>query len=344
MTINFKQLQQIYNQQINSILAIDGLTTECLLNYGVSKKNLCPNCIFDVNLKKSANKYKIGGPVSFINGMICPYCNGIGYYGEIKSDQIYLAILWDYKKWISPPLNISNPEGYVQSICHKSKLAKIRQAKDITVILNRQLSNPIFQLYEEPTPAGLGDNEYLFCMWKKIGSSNTVPTFETPLKCYSDIEKLELICDFINKCFSVAIGKDLDCNFDNKCSSGFSKLELLCNLINKCSSNMSSVSLVCDEINKCYSDSNSLDLLCSEINKCYSDTNNLNLLCGEINSCKSDAASVSNLCNTINSCIPESIFKIKLGSELENINENLQINIINNVANRCKDIKKTRLI
>jgi hypothetical protein len=327
MSINFKQLQQIYNQQINSILAVDGLTTECVLNYGVSKRNLCPNCIFDVNLKKSSNKYKIGGPAPFVSGMICPYCNGIGYYGEIKSDQIYLAVLWDYKKWISPPLNISNPEGYIQTICHKSKLAKIRQAKDITVILNRQLSNPIFELYEEPTPAGLGDNEYLFCMWKKIGSSNSVPGFEPPPpKCYSDTEKLELICDFINKCFSAIIGKNLDCDLDNKCRSEFTKLELLCNEIDKCSSNITNFALICEEINKCYSTNNSFDLLCSEINKCGS-----------------DPASINNLCGTINGCVPDSVLKIKLGSEPTHISEPKQLNIISNVANKCNNIKKLAL-
>jgi hypothetical protein len=323
MTINFKQLQQIYNQQINSILAADGLTTECVLNYGVSKRNLCPNCIFDVNLKKSSNKYKIGGPVSFISGMICPYCNGVGYYGEIKSDQIYLAVLWDYKKWISPPLNISNPEGYIQTICHKSKLAKIRQAKDITIILNRQLSNPIFELYEEPTPAGLGDNEYLFCMWKKIGSSSTVPRFDPPaLKCYSDIEKIELICDFINKCVSAIIGKDLDCSLDNKCLSGFTKLELLCNAINKCSSNTSNLTLACNEISGCYSDTNSFDLLSNEIN-----------------GCGSDSVLVNTLCQTINSCIPDNILKTKI-SEPQNISKTKQLGIINNIANKCNNIKK----
>ena len=50
----------------------------------------------------------------------------------------------------------------------------------MTVIYSNGNSNPVFQLYGEPNPAGLGDNEYLFCMWKKIGVNNTVPTTLTP--------------------------------------------------------------------------------------------------------------------------------------------------------------------
>lgn len=326
MAINFKTLQKIYNQYISSILANDGLTTECVLNYGVSKRNLCINCIFDVNLKKSANKYKTGGPVPFTNGMICPYCNGIGYYGEVKSDQIYLAVLWDYKKWVSPPTNISNPDGYIQTICHKSNLAKIRQAKDITVVLNKQLSNPVFELYEEPTPAGLGDNEYLFCMWKKIGSS-AAPRFDPPPpKCYSDIERMQLICDFIGKCFSAIISKDLNCDFDDKCVSEFTKLELLCSEINKCSSNIPNFILACEDISKCYSDTTNFELLCTEIGKC-----------------SSDSSSIGNLCNTINGCIPDSILKIKLPNNTNHINEIEQLNTINNVAKKCNNIKKLAL-
>jgi hypothetical protein len=257
--------------------------------------------------------------------MICPYCNGIGYYGEEKSDQIYLAVIWDYRKWISPPLNLSNPDGYIQTICNRSNTSKIKQCKDLTVILNRNLSNPIFELYEEPEPAGLGDNEFLLCMWKKIGNSAKIPSFPPPaLKCYSDIEKLELICDFINKCVSHIIGKELDCSLDDKCISSFTKLELLCNEINKCSSNTTNFELICDNISKCYSGTNSLGLLCNEINKCTS-----------------DLSAIGNMCGVINSCIPDSILKIKPDNEPKHINEIGQLQIINNIVNKSNNIKLT---
>lgn len=177
---NFGILQTIYNQQIDLLLANNGLTTRCDFNFGTTNNNICPNCIYDVSLKKSSGKYKSGGPVPFSLGKICPYCNGSGSYGISKTSTGYLAIIWDYKKWINPPPNIDNPNGYIQTICHKDYLSQIRQCKDMTVVYNLTGSNPIFQLYEEPNPTGLGDNQYLFCMWKKIGVNNTVPVTLTP--------------------------------------------------------------------------------------------------------------------------------------------------------------------
>ena len=170
--VDFNRLQNVYKNQIDLLLASTGLTTQCEFNFGISKKNICPNCIYDVGLKKSSGKYKIGGPISFPIGKICPYCNGIGFYGEQKSTIGYLAIIWDYKKWINPPPTINNPEGFIQTICDKTYLSLIKQCKDITIIYNEIGSNPIFRLYGEPNPAGLGDNNYLFCMWEKTGVSS----------------------------------------------------------------------------------------------------------------------------------------------------------------------------
>ena len=178
---NFPNIQNIFNNKIDLLLSSTGLTTLCEFNFGITNNNICPNCIYDVNLKKSSGKYKNNGPVPFAIGRICPYCNGVGFYGIEKSERVYLAIIWDYKKWLSPPTNINNPEGYIQTICDKTYLSSIKQCKDMTVIYNgTSMSNPVFQLYGEPNPAGLGDNNYLFCMWQKIGVSNKPPITPTP--------------------------------------------------------------------------------------------------------------------------------------------------------------------
>lgn len=171
MTIDFSALQSVYNDQMNMLLANTGLTTRCLLNYGITKKDICPNCIYDPNLKKSANKYKTGGPKPFVNGRICPYCNGAGYHGLIKVDEVYLAVIWDYKYWINKPINIQNPTGMIQTICHRSLFDKLKKAKDLTIIYRDANSNPLFKLSEEPNPIGLGDNNYLICNWERTGIS-----------------------------------------------------------------------------------------------------------------------------------------------------------------------------
>ena len=166
--VDFNALRSVYNAQIDSMLADEGLSSECRLNFGVTKRDLCPNCIYDVNLKKSASKYKVGGPTPFTLGMLCPYCNGIGYIGNESTMSVYMAVIWDYKQWITTPDNIENPNGFVQCIGKKSDLQYLRQAKDMSIVY--PFSDhyfPKFQLYAEPTPCGLGDNNYLVSMWKK---------------------------------------------------------------------------------------------------------------------------------------------------------------------------------
>jgi hypothetical protein len=167
--IDFKELQNIYNQQIDLLLADNGLTTLCEFNFGTSKNNICINCIYDPILKKSSNKYKTGGPVPFDLGKICPYCNGIGFYGLETKEQVYLAIIWDNKKWINPPLDIKNSDNFIQTICDKKLFYTIKKCKSMTIIYNNNNSNPIYSLYRDPTPAGLGDNNYLFSFWQKTG-------------------------------------------------------------------------------------------------------------------------------------------------------------------------------
>lgn len=157
---------------MDMVLASTGLTTKCLLNYGVSKKNICPNCIYDPVLKKSAGKYKQGGPRPFVSGRICPFCNGVGYYGEVQSEEIYIAVIWDYKDWIIKPINIKNPEGMIQTICDRTLFANFKKCKDMTVVYSETNANPVFQLYEEPTPHGLGDNNYLITNWQRTGVSS----------------------------------------------------------------------------------------------------------------------------------------------------------------------------
>ena len=75
--LNFQNLQAIYNKHIDLLLSSTGLTTLCQFNYGVTNLEVCPNCIYDVNLKKSSGKYKSGGPVPFPLGKICPYCDWV---------------------------------------------------------------------------------------------------------------------------------------------------------------------------------------------------------------------------------------------------------------------------
>ena len=165
---DFANFQTMYNRQMDMILASTGLTTKCTLNFGVSKPILCVNCIYDPNLKKSANKYKTGGPIQFEIGTLCPYCNGLGYFGQTTTEDIYLAIISDQKKWINPPVNIAIADNLIQAIGKKIYLESIKQCKDMTINYSNTNTNPKYTLYTEPNLAGLGDNNYVITMWKNI--------------------------------------------------------------------------------------------------------------------------------------------------------------------------------
>jgi hypothetical protein len=167
--VDFDALKALYKAQMDMVLASTGLATQVNFNFTGTKRTICPNCIYDPNLKRSSNKYKSGGPIPFTTNQICPYCGGAGFYGEESSTNGYLAIVWDYKKWINAPPNLASPEGMIQTICDITYLPDILKCATMQAVYpssNNEYHK--FELYGEPNPAGLGDNNYLFCMWKKV--------------------------------------------------------------------------------------------------------------------------------------------------------------------------------
>ncbi|NBU33419.1 hypothetical protein EB077_05960 [bacterium] len=167
MSVNYSDLKKIFNQQMDAFLDSSGLSTECTLNYGSKNLEQCPNCYYDSSLKQSSNKYKAGGPIEFSMGQICPYCRGVGLYGQASQEIIPMAILWNYKNWIIKPINLENPAGYIQTIANKKYGSNIIRCQDISIKTSTD-EIATFILDAEPTPAGLGDQNYIICQWKKI--------------------------------------------------------------------------------------------------------------------------------------------------------------------------------
>lgn len=168
MAIDYPDLKKIFNEHMDAFLASSGLSTQCVLNFGSKNSSECPNCYYDSSLKQSSNKYKIGGPIEFGLGQICPYCGGVGLYGESKIETIPMAVLWNYKSWIIKPINLENPLGYIQTIAHKKYATSIIKCQDMSIAANTIDDTSTFILDSEPTPAGLGDQNYIICQWKKI--------------------------------------------------------------------------------------------------------------------------------------------------------------------------------
>jgi len=164
--IDFQNLKNIYNNQISMLLADDGLTTPCNFSFTSSQRNLCINCIYDPNTKRSSGRYKLGGPISFALGQICPYCSGLGFYGNSNTEEnIYMAIIWDSESWINFPNDIQSRQNYIQSICSVNLLSKIDSVNFISIKTQK------YQLDGNPQFLGLGDNNYLISTWKRINAN-----------------------------------------------------------------------------------------------------------------------------------------------------------------------------
>lgn len=163
MQINFSNLKNAYNSMVDIMLADTGLTTNCTLVYGISKKDICPNCIFDSLTGKSSNRYKNDGPIYFDSNVICPYCYGIGYVGQETSEEnVYLAVIWDSKQWINFNTDIKATDNYIQTICSSKILSKLESANYILV------NNQKFERQQGSSYSGLGDSNYIILTWRKI--------------------------------------------------------------------------------------------------------------------------------------------------------------------------------
>lgn len=161
--------KQTFNYAIDAILEDTALTVPCQLIYGNTNPTECENCMFDPLTGRSAGIYRAGGPVAFIDGQICPWCHGEGLKSEEASESgIYMGVIWDYKKWVNFDPSTRSPIGSVQTMCKMSLYSKIKQAQ--SVVFNtglEELYHHRFMRDSEPTPAGLGDDAYIFTFWKR---------------------------------------------------------------------------------------------------------------------------------------------------------------------------------
>lgn len=165
------EFKNLYNQAIDAILSDNALTVQCRLNYGTSNIEPCTNCIYNPITQRSLNRYNGIGSNPFVDGGICPVCNGEGTLDKGKSETIYLAVLFDSKYWFNwsrdnNAINIA--DGSIQTICNITLLPKLKNAQTLDVDTN--LSSYGYYTYKragDPQPCGLGDNRYIVTMWSR---------------------------------------------------------------------------------------------------------------------------------------------------------------------------------
>lgn len=169
MNIITNELKTLYKTMIDSLLEENALSLPCKLIYEHSNKTQCNNCDIDPLSGRSANIYKTGGPVNFINGQLCPVCGGDGYLFDKKEENINLLVIFQYKYWINFNTNINSPDGIIQTICGMEHLPKIKNANRLLIDSDLTgVTRNLFSRFSDPEPAGFGESSYIFTFWKKI--------------------------------------------------------------------------------------------------------------------------------------------------------------------------------
>ena len=69
---------------------------------------------------------------------------------------------------INTPVNTA--DGFIQTLAKKALTAKLQRAKEIVVATDVSgFFSHRYQRISEPTPIGLGNNEFVVCTWKRVG-------------------------------------------------------------------------------------------------------------------------------------------------------------------------------
>lgn len=169
MNIITTELKQLYKTFIDELFRTGALSLPCKLIYDESVFSECSNCNLDPISHKSANTYKIDGPIEFEDGQICPYCRGLGGIYQGKQQDINLLVLFDYKYWINFNSKVYSPDGLVQTISKLEDYHKIKSCNKIIIDTNLQsYTENYFQRNSDLEPCGFGDSSYFFTFWKKI--------------------------------------------------------------------------------------------------------------------------------------------------------------------------------
>lgn len=167
MNIISSSFKNIYKQQIDYILASDGLTNSCTLYFDNGSADYCNNCVYDTITKISSNIYNNSGPQPFPEYTICPVCMGMGVKKtNTKTKKIFLAVIFDSKFFINLDSRVTNiATGTIQSICSKNLTLDIRNSTSMSV---DNMPSIMYERIEDVNPVGLGDLNYIITTWKRL--------------------------------------------------------------------------------------------------------------------------------------------------------------------------------
>lgn len=162
------EFKNIFKDAISGLLHQNALSVACKLDYDTTDDVYCNNCIYDPILGRSFNKYNQTGPVSFVDGSICPVCAGFGKILCDTSEIVYLGIIFDSKYWLNwGPQFVEIPNLAAQTLCPITLMPKILNCNRMKVVNNELYDNGTYSKAGQPTPMGLGDSSFILTNWTR---------------------------------------------------------------------------------------------------------------------------------------------------------------------------------
>ncbi len=129
----------------------------------------CPNCIFDLIGRKSANRFQSGGPQPFSDGARCPYCRGTGKTEKENSEIILGLVDWKPRDYQDFGISIQNANAIVGIKTLATDAIKIQRATE--AIVDYAISD-IMKLrckkLRDPMITGLKNSRYAVSFWIRI--------------------------------------------------------------------------------------------------------------------------------------------------------------------------------
>jgi len=164
--------KQLWHDAISEL--VTSLATNCRLIFG-EKMETCESCGGGVNStgKKPTSVYVQGSPVHFNNVGRCGVCSGKGKRLVETSENISLAVIWNYRDFIIDVKSLKTPQGLIQTISRLDPtLPKIKKAKELVVGTDiEKYMRHRFVRNGEPIPVGMRNDEtdFIVVTWKSSG-------------------------------------------------------------------------------------------------------------------------------------------------------------------------------
>jgi hypothetical protein len=162
-----QELIGIYQRGIDAL--ISQLGKNIILEFAPNKTP-CPNCDFDILRSRSNGVYKIGGPIPFSKGQICPYCKSRGLLETPNEICIKGLIKWNPKDLEDYNISVSKFKNIVRIKTKLDHINDIKKAKSIILdVDNMSITKLRAKLIRGPIPVGLRQDRYVIAFFEIIG-------------------------------------------------------------------------------------------------------------------------------------------------------------------------------